>query len=600
MSAPPASPVTFDAGGVPRSRRYGDVYFSREGGLAESRAVFLAGCGLPERWAGRGRFVVAELGFGSGLNIAALLELWQATRSPGAHLSIFSVEAEPLSVDDARRALAAWPELSGITGPILARWPGRRAGFQRVDLPEFAATLDLAVMDAQAALADWDGWADAWFLDGFAPSVNPQMWTEALMALVAARCAPGARAATYTVAGQARRALTAAGFTLERRPGFGGKRERLEARLPGDPPAEPLRARIAVVGAGIAGAALARSFRAAGAEPRVFEAEHAGAGASGNPAALVTPRLDAGLGPAARLHAQAFARAVQLYEATSEAIIARDVLQLEAGQRDAARFARIAASDLFEPGALRLLDAGAVSARLGEPAPPALQLATALVVEPARILSAWTPTVEKAAIARLERVGDAWRLFDRGDVSLGEWDIVCLATGAALGELWPHSPIQRVRGQLSIARQAAPSAAAWGAYVAPTRTGIAFGATHDRDDADTAHRPADDARNLAALAARLPGLAARIDPAGLEGRAAIRAVTPDRLPLAGEAAPGVFVLGGLGARGFALAPLLAEHLAAKALGLASPLPAPLAAIVAPGRFALRHSRRGVASGPSRV
>src|SRR5580692_1362147 len=126
MDAPPASPVIFDADGVPRSRRYGDVYFSRDGGLAESRAVFLAGCGLPERWRGRRRFTVAELGFGTGLNIAALLDLWGARRPAGGHLSIFSVEAEPLTADEARRALGAWPELTPPAELLLQRWPGRR------------------------------------------------------------------------------------------------------------------------------------------------------------------------------------------------------------------------------------------------------------------------------------------------------------------------------------------------------------------------------------------------------------------------------------------------------------------------------------------
>src|ERR1700758_1673830 len=124
MSEPPASPVSFDADGVPRSRRYGDVYFSREGGLAESRAVFLAGCGLPGRWAGRRRFTVAELGFGTGLNIAALLALWRATRPAGGRLSIFSVEPEPLAAADGARALAAFPELADLAALLTARWPG--------------------------------------------------------------------------------------------------------------------------------------------------------------------------------------------------------------------------------------------------------------------------------------------------------------------------------------------------------------------------------------------------------------------------------------------------------------------------------------------
>jgi tRNA 5-methylaminomethyl-2-thiouridine biosynthesis bifunctional protein len=594
MHEPPASPVIFDEDGVPRSRRYGDVYFSREGGLAESRAVFLAGCGLPERWAGRRRFTVAELGFGTGLNTLALLELWRANRPRGGQLSIFSVEADPLSADDARRALAAWPELADIAAPLLAHWPGRRAGFHRIALPEFAATLDLAVMEATPALAAWDGRADAWFLDGFAPAVNPAMWSDELMALVAARAAPGAVAATYTVAGQARRALAAAGFRLERRPGFGGKRERLEAVLPGESPPERASPRIAVIGAGIAGAALARAFRDQDAEAHVFEAVRPGAGASGNPAALVTPRLDAGLGEAAQLHAQAFADAITRYGALDGAVIARGVLQLEAAPRDAARFAKIARSELFEANDLVVWGTPETGQALGEPAPPGLNLASALVVDPARILAAWLPAPQAASVAVLERAGDGRRLRDAGGRILGDFDVVCLATGAALTELWPEAPIQPVRGQLSWAGAApSPAASGWGGYVGPTRDGLMFGATHDRDDADDDWRPADDARNLAALADRLPDLAGRLDGVPILGRASVRAATTDQAPIAGWIAPGLAVLGGLGSRGFTLAPLLAEHVAALALGAPSPLPTPLARLILPGRFAERAARRGL-------
>ena len=591
MDAPPASPVIFDADGVPRSRRYGDVYFSREGGLAEARAVFLAGCGLPERWSGRRRFAVAELGFGTGLNILALLELWRAQRPPGGHLSIFSIEAEPLSVGEARQALAAWPELAATAEVMLARWPGRRRGFQRIALPELAATLDLAVMDAEPALQAWSGAADAWFLDGFAPSVNPAMWTDALMALVAARSAPGAKAATYTVAGQARRALAAAGFTLERRPGFGGKRERLEATLPGEPPAEAAAPRVVVVGAGIAGAALARAFRLQGVEARVFEAARPGAGPSGNPAALVTPRLDAGLGEAAQLHAQAFAAAVRLYESVPAAVIARGVLQLEAGPRDGGRFARIAAADVFEPGALALWSEAEVSAALGEPAPAALRLEAALTIDPAPILSAWLPQIGTAQVEKLSADGGAWTLTDAGGGVIAEAEIVCLANGALLAALWPGAPIQPVRGQLSFVHGVTSPAAAWGDYVAPTQDGMVFGATHDRDVATDDPRAVDDQRNLAALAARLPALARRLEGVLTHGRASVRATTPDRLPIAGEIEPGLLALGGLGSRGFTAAPLLAEHVAALALGAPSPLPAPLARIVGPDRFAERAARR---------
>ena len=180
MTATAPSPIAFDADGQPRSRLYDDVYFSRAGGLEEARAVFLAGCGLPERWTGRRRFVVGELGFGTGLNVIALLALWRAHRPSDGRLAIFSVEAHPVTAAEARRALAPWPQLGDIAGLVLGRWPGRRAGFHRLDLPELGATLDLAVMDSAAALAGWDGRADAWFLDGFAPAKNPAMWTQAL------------------------------------------------------------------------------------------------------------------------------------------------------------------------------------------------------------------------------------------------------------------------------------------------------------------------------------------------------------------------------------------------------------------------------------
>jgi tRNA 5-methylaminomethyl-2-thiouridine biosynthesis bifunctional protein len=585
------SPLVFDEAGLPRSRRYGDVYFSREGGLAETRAVFLAGCGLPEHWAGRRRFTVGELGFGTGLNVLALLELWRRNRPPGGRLHIFSVEAEPIPAADAGRALGAWPELADIAGLLLARWPGRRPGFHRVDLPELGATLDLAVMDAEAALQAWGGAADAWFLDGFAPAVNPDMWTDAVMALVARRSAPGARAATYTVAGQARRALAAAGFVVQRRPGFGAKRERLEATLPGAVGEAPPTPRIAIVGAGIAGASLARAFRSLGAEPHIFEAERLGAGASGNPAALVTPRLDAGLGAPARLSAQAFHRACQLYEAVPGAVIARGILQFEATHRDAGRFAKIAASDVFEPGALALLSAEAASEIMGESVPAGLSIAATLVVDPRVVLSAWAGAVEAATVARVELHEGVWRLIGEAEALLAEADIVCLAPGADLPRLWPAAPIQPVRGQLNWSPGPPAPAAVWGTYVAPMRGGLMFGATNDRGDATAERREADDGRNLEALAQRLPRLAARLAGAPLGGRASVRAATPDRLPIAGAVQPGLFVLGGLGSRGFSLAPLLAEHVAAVALGAPSPLPHTLAPIVGFERFALRAAAR---------
>jgi tRNA 5-methylaminomethyl-2-thiouridine biosynthesis bifunctional protein len=209
---PTLSPRGWAESGLPRSSLYGDVYFSSDDGLAESQTVFLQGCGLPGAWAGRERFVVGELGFGTGLNIAALLELWRETSEPGARLHIFSIEAHPIAREEAARALARWPRIADAAEALIGRWPGRASGFHPVELPAFRAVLDLAVMDARQALGLWEGRADAWFLDGFSPALNPGMWTDELLSLVARRSAPGARAATFTVAGAVRRGLRGAGF----------------------------------------------------------------------------------------------------------------------------------------------------------------------------------------------------------------------------------------------------------------------------------------------------------------------------------------------------------------------------------------------------
>jgi tRNA 5-methylaminomethyl-2-thiouridine biosynthesis bifunctional protein len=574
---------------APRSERFGDVYFSAQDGLAETRAVFLQGCGLPQAWAGRRRFTVAELGFGTGLNILALLDLWRRERPEGGHLNVFSVEGFPMTADEARRALARWPELDEIAAVVLERWPPRTPGFHRIDLPEFHAVLDLAVMEATDALDAWSGRADAWFLDGFSPAANPAMWSDGVLALVAARSAPGARAATFTVAGDVRRGLAAHGFEVAKQPGFGRKRERLEARLPGETPVAGASPRVAIIGGGIAGAALARAFRALGADPLLIEADGHGAGASGNAAALITPRLDAGGGPVAALYAQAFERAVALCKRTAPgAILSQGVLQLEHQDRDASRFDRVAEQALWPEGAVTRLDAQAAADRLGEPqARGGLRFDDALVVEPSALIAAWlegTETVTAQVRALHGNEDEAWRLTGPDGALIAEAEIVCLAAGWGLAALRPDLPLSPVRGQASVVQGlSCPAPVAWGGYVIPTRGGLLFGATHDRGDEDSASRVADNARNLDSLERVLPALAAQIGAKQIEGRVATRAVTPDRLPLAGALEPGLFVLGGLGSRGFCTAPLLAEHVAAVALGAASPLSAPFAARVDPRR-----------------
>ena len=210
--------------GVPIARRFDDPYFSLEDGLAETRHVFLGGNDLPQRLCDG--FHIAELGFGTGLNF---LVTWDAWRSAGAQgrLTFTSFEAFPMVTDQMSAALAAFPELAPLAAQLLATWqPGAGA----VILDDHIC-LDVRIGDARTTVPAWDGAADAWYLDGFSPAKNPQLWEPALMQAVARQTKPNGTAATYSAAGHVRRALTDAGFDVTRVPGFGRKRHMTVARL---------------------------------------------------------------------------------------------------------------------------------------------------------------------------------------------------------------------------------------------------------------------------------------------------------------------------------------------------------------------------------
>lgn len=208
--------------GVPVSTRFDDPYYSLEDGLAETEHVFLAGNNLPERL--KPGFHVAELGIGTGLNLLALLSVTRATgRGPVRYTGF---EAYPMTADDMAKALGAFPLLSEDAGRLVAAWREGRP----FRTPEIEATF--IVGDARETLPCWQERADAWFLDGFAPSRNPELWEPELLAEVARHTAPGGTAASYSAAGAIRRALESAGFLVERRLGYGRKRHMTAARLP--------------------------------------------------------------------------------------------------------------------------------------------------------------------------------------------------------------------------------------------------------------------------------------------------------------------------------------------------------------------------------
>ncbi len=218
--------VDWRDGRTPVSVQFDDPYFSVDDGLAETTPVFLGGNDLPARFGGD--FQIAELGFGTGLNLLVTWAAWVQAGCPG-HLRFTSFEAYPMAAADRVKSLCSFPTLSPFTGQLLA------ATAQGTGTHQLARNLTLQVItgDARETLPLWSGRADGWFLDGFSPAKNPEMWGDALLGQVARHTNPGGTASTYTAAGHVRRGLAAAGFAVSRVPGYGRKRHMTTARMPG-------------------------------------------------------------------------------------------------------------------------------------------------------------------------------------------------------------------------------------------------------------------------------------------------------------------------------------------------------------------------------
>lgn len=223
--------IAFGENGIPLSPEYGDVYHSADGGLGQSCNVFIQGCDLPAAWQAKSRFVILETGFGLGLNFLATWEAFRKHPGQCQTLHFISIEKHPLALDSLNRCHAAWPQLAEFARALQAQWPVLVAGYHRLSFDEGRVQLTLIFDEAETALNQLEAKADAIYLDGFSPAKNPAIWSPEIMKQLGKLAAFDARLATWCVAGSVRQGLREAGFTVERKPGFGRKKERLEARL---------------------------------------------------------------------------------------------------------------------------------------------------------------------------------------------------------------------------------------------------------------------------------------------------------------------------------------------------------------------------------
>jgi tRNA 5-methylaminomethyl-2-thiouridine biosynthesis bifunctional protein len=604
-----------DADGVPYSLEYGDVYHPAAGAFAQAHYVFLEGNGLPARWRGRHRYTVCETGFGLGVNFLALWSAWRADPQRPARLHVVSFEAHPLSAgnlasmldrivpDDATRELGR--QLAG-------RWPPLLPGVHRLDFEAGRVTLTLALGDAGIMVPALSFAADAFFLDGFAPSRNPAMWAPELLAALADRAVAGATAATWCSAGAVRRALQDAGFRVDRRPGFAGKTHMTVAvREAGRQVAGPLSpAHVAVVGGGIAGTAIAHALSLRNVAVTVFERSGSASVHQDHTAAAVTPLVARDDNVRARLSRAGSLRAAARWgELPAHARPWHcGTLQLSRDAGRAADAASILAALEFPETWVRSVDATEASGLAGlSVARAGLHFPAGMLVRPPALIRALgsTPGVRRvtANIARLVPHAGQWRLHTDTDAVAAVAPVVVLANAMGARDVLHASgllaPLPRLGQMHALAGEVTslPAQALHGGprciiggegYLLPAVDGwCVAGSTYAHGASESAVTLAGQAVNLAKAAGLLGQADARsllaLAPGGLPGWAGWRAVLPGRLPAIGPLphAPGVITATGFASRGLTWAALAGDVIAGQLCGEPAILEGDLLAAVAP-------------------
>ena len=600
------------AGGSPYSPRFGDRYRSELGGLEQATEVFLGGCGLPAAWAGQPQWCILETGFGLGLNFLVTWAAWKADPLRPRLLHFVSLEAFPASAADVLRSARTHPELLPLALELQRQLWGLLPGFHRLVFEGGRLLLTLCVGDAKAMLRESSFKADSVYLDGFSPQRNPDIWDVHTFKAVARCCRRGTRMATWTVARPVRNALVQCGFVVEKVPGIPPKRDNLQGVY--DPAWEPKTARAAsvprvaarciVIGAGLAGAAVAASLARRGWQVTMLDAApEPAAGASGLPAGVIAPHVSPDDSLLSRLSRSGIRAMLQQADAllqTGSDWYPTGVLEHcveHSRQRPAAWLPDQPLADAAHDWARAATPEQLAQCAL-PPGTPALWHARGGWIKPARLVQAWltVPGVTwrgNATVSHLRRQADQWQVLDAAGHELASAELVVLAAGygtraltEAVGVGRPLA-LQAIRGQVTWALHA-PGAAVTlpdfpinghGSLVpaVPLDQGLAWvtGSCFERDNTSSQPRPADDAHNLSKLQTLLPSVARELQ-AGLGHEpirhwAGVRCATPSRLPALGPLeAPDLWVCSGMGSRGLSFAALCAELLAARLHG--EPLP----------------------------
>ncbi|ETH11776.1 tRNA U-34 5-methylaminomethyl-2-thiouridine biosynthesis protein MnmC [Bordetella pertussis STO1-SEAT-0006] len=607
MSAPyaPLQPavVVHDEQGRLYSAAYGDVYHSRDDAAGQAEHVFLRGNGLPQRWRGRARFTVCETGFGMGLNFLTLWQAWRDDPARPRRLHMLSLEGHPFAREDLLAVLRAHAPagLQALATQLAVQWPPLLPGLHRLEFEGGALTLTLGFGAAQQLAPRLTARVDAYFLDGFAPRGNPAMWDPHMLQALARLAAPDATLASWCSAGQVRQALQQAGFAVRRAPGFGGKwHMTLGQRLPGvatpDDAPDDDGAPVLVVGAGLAGAAVAHALALRGRAVTVLDAARLAGLAShaGHAAAALTPVIARDDNPRARLSRAGSQRAWLRWRdlpAAGRAAALAQTLQILQFPADWVRMV-----DRDQAGAL----AGLPVARGG------VFFADGMLVQPGALIDALLAgegiSTIAAQAARLRRHGAQWQVLDAQGRQVAQAPVVVLANAADAPRLLADSgllePLPRLARMHALAGEVTllPAEALSGGprcvvggegYLLPAVDGwYVAGSTYVHGAAQALTGAEGQRVNLdkaAGLLGQAPAAFASLQPGSLPGWAGWRAVLPGRLPAAGPVAhaPGLWLAAGYASRGLSWAALMGDVIAARLCGEPGPLETDLLAQIAP-------------------
>jgi len=612
----------------PYSSEFGDVYFSSESGLDETNYVFLAHNQLSARWKKltQDHFTICETGFGTGLNFLCAWKIWQETAPHNARLHFISTEKFPLNTDDLQKALSLWPNLKALSNELIKYYPLISNSCHRLIFDEGRVTLTLLIGDANEALPKLKGVVDAWFLDGFSPAKNPDMWQTSLFKEMAKHSHAETTFATFTSAGEVRRGLQSANFEVLKAPGFGKKREMLFGQYQGEAnnKQEEVNSKaVIVIGGGLAGAASAEAMARRGYQVTLIERHSSLAQeASGNPLGVLYPRLTGGATSLNALALQGFLYTLGLLNRIK--IMNDDyqqcgVLQLAFNERERKRIAAVINEYPELVHEVNKISASELSGIYIEY--EGMFIPQAGWLNPASLCEALTqhPNIQSLTNTEalcIEKTSQGWQVLSKnGLIAEASILIIANATDAKDFKQTKHCEMQSVRGQITLLPATEQSKVlktviCTDGYLSPARhSQHCLGATFSPNDNKTEIRESDHQINLNMLKSLAPEWSG-YDPQTLQGRAAIRATTSDYLPLAGaildtaklkenppryNAPPsslpwldGLYINAGHGAKGLVNAPLCAEIIASLICNEPVPVDCSLLSTLDPNRFSLRE------------